>query len=65
MPRKKIKPGSPGDWLRHASSDLELARIGRNSKVLHEDLCFHAQQAADKAVKAVLLWKSIPFPKTA
>jgi HEPN domain-containing protein len=29
-----------------------------------ETLCFHAQQAAEKALKAVLLFYSIEFPRT-
>ncbi len=64
MPPEDISPGSPLDWLRHAWSDLELARMARNSRIMLEDLCFHAQQAAEKALKAVLILKSIPFPKT-
>jgi HEPN domain-containing protein len=32
--------------------------------VLHEDLCFDAQQAAEKAIKAVLVNRSVEFPKT-
>ena len=44
-------------------SDLALAHLGRNSKdVLPEQICFHAQQAVEKALKAVLLRKSIRFP---
>ena len=61
---KAVEPGEPGDWLRHAWSDLDLARVGRNSRVPLEDLCFHAQQAAEKALKAVLVFRSVPFPKT-
>ena len=61
---KAIEPGEPGDWLRHAWSDLDLARVGQNSRILLEDLCFHAQQAAEKALKAVLVFRSVPFPKT-
>jgi HEPN domain-containing protein len=64
MPPEEITPGSPLDWLRHARSDIELARVGRNSRILLEDLCFHTQQAAEKALKAVLISVSIPFPKT-
>jgi HEPN domain-containing protein len=64
MPPEEIEPGEPGDWLRHARSDLELARTPRNSKILLEDLCFHAQQAAEKALKAVLIFRSIPFLRT-
>jgi HEPN domain-containing protein len=61
---KEIEPGEPGDWLRHAWSDLELARTRRNSKILLEDLCFHAQQATEKALKAVLIFRSVPFLRT-
>ena len=61
---KEIEPGEPDDWLRHAWSDLELARVERNSKILLEDLCFHAQQVAEKALKAVLILRSVAFPKT-
>ena len=64
MQPNEIEPGEPGDWLRHAWSDLELARVGRNSRILLEDLCFHAQQATEKALKAVLIFRSVPFPKT-
>ena len=64
MWHEEVLPGSPSDWLRHAWSDLELARTEPNSRILLEDLCFHAQQAAEKALKAVLISKSIPFPKT-
>ena len=62
-PRKHGPPGSPQDWLTHAESDLNLARIVRERKdVLPEQACFHAQQAAEKALKAALLFKSIEFP---
>ncbi len=57
-------PGSPADWLRYARSDLELARVKRPPEVLLEELCFHAQQAAEKALKAVLIAKGVPPPKT-
>lgn len=29
-----------------------------------KDYVFHAQQAAEKSIKAVLIYKSISFPKT-
>ena len=64
MPSEVHLPGSPGDWLRYAYSDLELARIEKPPGVLLESLCFHAQQAAEKALKAVLIAKDVPFPKT-
>lgn len=57
-------PGSPMDWLRHAQSDLHLASIPPPENVLLEGLCFHAQQAAEKAIKAVLIHYRIEFPRT-
>ena len=64
MPHEGHFPGSPADWLSYARSDLELARVGRPAKVLFEGLCFHAQQAVEKALKAVLIAKGIPASKT-
>jgi HEPN domain-containing protein len=49
------EPGSPADWLRYARSDLILAETAPPSGVLLEALCFHAQQAAEKAIKGVLI----------
>lgn len=64
MPLDSLLPGSPEDWLRHAYSDLELAREKPSPKVLYEDLCFHAQQSAEKALKAILIAQETPFPRT-
>ncbi len=61
MPPEK---GSPQDWLIHAESDLQLAATGKLPKVLYETLCFHAQQAVEKAVKAVLIANGVPSTKT-
>jgi len=64
-PPDRRPPGAPDEWLRHAESDLALARLARESgDVLPGQICFHAQQAAEKALKAVLLAHSIPFPLT-
>jgi hypothetical protein len=52
---KAVEPGDSGDWLRYAWSDLDLARVGRNLRVLLEDLCFHAipEMIAPTAEKGV------------
>jgi HEPN domain-containing protein len=64
-PAKKQLPGSPEEWIIHAESDLQLARLGQQNKgVLPEQVCFHAQQAAEKAIKAVFAARRIPFPLT-
>ncbi|HEX2954063.1 MAG TPA: HEPN domain-containing protein [Bacillota bacterium] len=52
-------------WLKRAISSLEKAKIGKISDALfYEDLCFDCQQAAEKALKAFLIYKDITFPKT-
>lgn len=57
-------PGSAEDWLRYARSDLELASIDQPEGVLLESLCFHAQQATEKALKAVFVFLDTDFPRT-
>ena len=57
-------PSDPNLWLARARSDLELAQSGRRPGVFLEDLCFHAQQAAEKALKAVCVARGIDFPRT-
>ena len=53
------------EWLEYAESDMELAKKGKVSrKIKFETLCFHAQQAAEKTIKAVLIFNHIDFPKT-
>ncbi len=61
MPPDTPVPGSPEDWLRRARSDLALSAIPRPSEVLYNELCFHAQQAAEKSIKAILLAEHVPF----
>lgn len=61
--RDKAVPGSPAHWITHAESDLRMGRLGADDpSVLREQVCFHAQQAAEKAVKAVLLSQGLEFP---
>ena len=64
MDSESLVPGSAEDWLRYASSDLELARIEKPEGVWLENLCFHAQQAAEKTLKAVLVFLEIHYPTT-
>ncbi len=56
---------NPIIWLEYAESDLALAKTGKTSKkIKYSTLCFHSQQAVEKAVKAVLVFYRIDFPKT-
>jgi HEPN domain-containing protein len=60
---EKPEPGSPADWLRRARSDLALACALLPPDVLYNELCFHAEQAAEKSIKAVLVERGIEFRK--
>jgi HEPN domain-containing protein len=58
-------PGTPEDWLRHALSDLALARQAENSPdVLPNQTAFHAQQAAAKAIKGAMIHEGLLFART-
>lgn len=51
----------PEEWMDHARSDLLLAQ-NRLPGLRLEHLCFHAQQAAEKAIKALMIRRGIEFP---
>jgi HEPN domain-containing protein len=63
LPDREI-PGSPADWLARARGDLALARVPLPEGALYEDLCYHAQQAAEKAIKAVYRASNLAFRYT-
>jgi len=58
---KRYPPEDPREWLNRARSNLALAKAKRKSVYL-EDLCFDAQQAAEKAIKALLIKIGVDFP---
>jgi len=51
LPHDKQGAASPQQWLAHAQSDLRLARLAEKNDILPEQICFHAQQAVEKAFK--------------
>ncbi|MFH1760082.1 MAG: HEPN domain-containing protein [bacterium] len=65
MPDKNLRPDDPLEWLKRAKSSLTKAKVLNGNKEIYlEDLCFDLQQAAEKAVKAVLIYYKIKFPKS-
>jgi HEPN domain-containing protein len=61
--QKRYAADDPREWLNRARSNLAKARIASQSDVVYlEDLCFDAQQAAEKAIKAVLIARQVEFP---
>ena len=61
MVAERLPPDTPGEWLNRAGSDLAIARASIPGAYL-EDLCYHSQQAVEKALKAVLLHRTTRFP---
>lgn len=52
-----------GRWLRFAEEDLRAAEAGAGEDgVLPRHVCWLSQQAAEKAVKAVLVFEQVAFP---
>lgn len=55
----------PLAWVERAEEDFALARSALKRKLpLAYGACFHAQQCAEKYMKALLISKSADFPKT-
>ncbi len=59
-------PDNPASWLGFARADVEIAQgVSAEANPYVRGLgCFHCQQAAEKAFKAVLVSWAVPFPKT-
>jgi len=52
------------EWLTKAEKDLLSARILlEHEPPVLETACFHCQQTVEKALKAFLVWKAVPFEK--
>jgi len=56
---------NPLAWVERAEEDFVLARsAARRKKPLTASACFHAQQCAEKYLKALLVANNADFPKT-
>lgn len=60
-PPERFPPDDPREWLNRARSSFAMAK-NRVPEAYLEDLCFGAQQAAEKAIKAVMISRNIDFP---
>ena len=53
------------EWVRKAEADLAVVRKTRGAKPrLHDETCFHCQQAAEKYLKAFLQEAGTVAPRT-
>lgn len=53
-------------WIGKAGNDLQAAQLIMMAPgaLPYDIVCFHAQQAAEKCLKALLTFYGIPFPRT-
>jgi len=64
-PPEVIKAEFTRDWVRKAESDFRTAEhLCQGGPDFAEGVAFHSQQAAEKYLKAFLVWHQIEFPKT-
>jgi HEPN domain-containing protein len=64
-PPERVKRDLVIQWIRSADGDFAAAnRLLSGKDPLVEGAVFHAQQAAEKLLKAALVWHQVEFPKT-
>ncbi len=51
-------------WMQYADVDMQFARFGLSQRELHKTAAYHAQQAIEKAMKAMCVMKQVGFDKT-
>jgi HEPN domain-containing protein len=47
------------EWIERAKSSLELAQAKIIQHIYYEDLCYQSQQAAEKALKGLLIYYGV------
>jgi HEPN domain-containing protein len=57
-------PNDYTTWMDRARSSLVISKTRYNENVFYEDLCFQAQQAVEKALKALLIFHKVDPEKT-
>lgn len=52
-------------WLGEADDELMVVDVlHADSRIPHRATCFHAHLAAEKGLKAVVIFRSVPLPRT-
>ena len=52
------------EWVRRAHADMTVATFVDDDRLAPEIIAFHAQQAAEKMLKALLVLRQVDFPRT-
>ena len=64
-PPEEVKAEFTRDWIRKAEGDFKTAgHLCQSGDEFAEGVAFHAQQAAEKYLKAFLVWHQVEFRKT-
>ena len=64
-PPEQVKSRILAEWLAKAGADMELAEHLLSEEIhFPSAIAFHCQQAAEKYIKAFLVWHEVDFPKT-
>jgi HEPN domain-containing protein len=64
-PPEQVKREFTRQWIQKAEDDLKAATHLLTSEEPFPDIAaFHAQQAAEKFLKAFLVWHQVEYPKT-
>ena len=64
-PPELVKEEFTREWVRKAENDFKTAGfLCQSEPYFAEVTAFHSQQAAEKYLKAFLVWHQIEFPKT-
>jgi HEPN domain-containing protein len=65
MPHDPVRVEDTRQWLAKVAIDIRTAEVSlAASPPVVESVVFHCQQAAEKALKAFLIWHDVPFRKT-
>jgi HEPN domain-containing protein len=60
-----MKESEAKRWMTYAKSDIDAAyALLEKGDFFPRQICFMAQQAGEKALKAILIFLEIPFPHT-
>lgn len=61
MPNNPNPSNAPHSWLQRARSNFIRASQPKPDGVFWEDMCFDAQQAVEKSLKALLIYQRVRF----
>jgi HEPN domain-containing protein len=64
MPDDPASRDLAAEWVHYARGNLARAKQEKPAETPWGYMCFDAEQAAEKAVKAILVLRGIEFPKT-